>query len=99
VTYEPTSTAVVGDVCPDGSPEARGGHERRAAHRVTVDLDRFAWEALEQEAAHLGVSVEELARFAVLYYLADGDSGRVARRLSPPDPPGEPHPLSKLLGG
>ncbi len=44
----------------------------------------------------LGVSVEELASYAVLYYLADGDSGRIARRLPPPRP-GEPHPLGRLL--
>lgn len=92
---EPTSTAAVIGVCP-GDSATGGGHAPSEAHRLTIDLDGFAWEALEQESARLGVPVAELARFAVLYYLADGDSDRIARRL-PPDPPGAPHPLSKLL--
>jgi hypothetical protein len=49
---------------------------------LSVRLDGFALEALEQESARLGVPVEELASFAVLYYLADVDSGRIARRIS-----------------
>jgi hypothetical protein len=52
-------------------------------------MDVFAWETVEEESARLGVSVEELVAFSVLYYLADVDSGRVARRIvmSPyPDP-------------
>jgi hypothetical protein len=39
----------------------------------------FAAAALAEQSAQLGVSVEELATFAVLYYLADEDSGRPAR--------------------
>jgi hypothetical protein len=31
----------------------------------------------------MGVSVEELVSYAVLYYLADRDSGRLARRIVP----------------
>jgi hypothetical protein len=38
---------------------------------------------MASEAARLGVSLEELASFAVLYYLADLDSGRIARQLPP----------------
>jgi hypothetical protein len=49
---------------------------------LRVPLDGFAWEALEHEAASQGVSPEEVARFAILYYLADVDSGRVARRIT-----------------
>jgi hypothetical protein len=49
---------------------------------LTVHLDGFAWEALERESAGQGVSPGELARFAILYYLADVDSGRVARRIT-----------------
>ncbi len=49
---------------------------------MTLRLDDFAWEAIEQESAELGVSVEELIVFSVLYYLADVDSGRIARRIS-----------------
>jgi hypothetical protein len=54
------------------------GDERRA---VTIELDAFASTALEDEARAMNVSVEELASFALLYYLADRDSGRTARRL------------------
>ncbi|MGD0455634.1 MAG: hypothetical protein ABSB69_18770 [Solirubrobacteraceae bacterium] len=50
---------------------------------LALGLDNFGWEAIAQESARLGVSEEELIAFAVLYYLADLDSGRVARR-----PPG-----------
>jgi hypothetical protein len=66
-------------------------------HKVTLDLEDFAWKALEEESAQQGVSIEELARFAVLYYIADRDSGRIARRLPPPPELGELHPLGKLL--
>ena len=49
---------------------------------VSLQLDGFAREALEQEATRLGVSPEEVMTFAVLYYLADLDSGRIAREIS-----------------
>jgi hypothetical protein len=99
VESQPTSTAAVNGVCADDSPSAGDERERRVARRLTIGLDRFAWEALEQEAARLGVSTAELASYAVLYYLADGDSGRIARRLPATHPLGDPHPLGKLLGG
>jgi hypothetical protein len=95
VEWEPTSTVTVIGVCADDNPEARG---KRVARRLTIGLEPFAWEALEEEAARLEVSIAELASFAVLYYLADGDSGRIARRLPAPHRLGEPHPLGKLLG-
>jgi hypothetical protein len=63
---------------------AAGRSESEGARRVVLRLDRFAGAALEQESANLGVPVEELARFAVLYYLADLDSGRIARPIPPP---------------
>ena len=51
---------------------------------VTVRLDEFAYRAIEEESVKMGVSVEELSIFAILYYLADLDSGRVARRIPAP---------------
>lgn len=51
---------------------------------LTLDLDAFALKALEDEARRMGVPVEELASFALLYYLADYDSGRVARQMPRP---------------
>jgi hypothetical protein len=57
-------------------------------HSLTIHLDDFAWDAVREASLQLGVPNEELVRFAVLYYLADSDSGRLARRLhaSPPEP-------------
>jgi hypothetical protein len=53
-----------------------------ADRSVSIRLRGFAWEALEQESMRMGVSVEELAAFALQYYLADIDSGRIARRIT-----------------
>ncbi len=94
---EPTSTVI--GVCADDSPKISSERDARVERRLTIGLEPFAWEALEQESAKLKVSIEELASFAVLYYLADGDSGRIARRLPTTHPLGEPHPLGKLLRG
>ena len=55
-----------------------------APHNITLELDEFAWSALVQEAEAMGLSVEELGTFALLYYLADRDSGRTARRTPAP---------------
>jgi hypothetical protein len=60
---------------PDLTP-ADGG--RRS---LSIELDDFALLALEEEAREMDVSVNELGAFALLYYLADRDSGRTARRL------------------
>lgn len=48
---------------------------------LRVHLSDFAWEALEEESTRLDVTIEELVGFSVLYYVADADSGRIARRL------------------
>jgi len=48
---------------------------------LLVSFSDFAWEALEEESTRLGVPVEELVGFSVLYYIADADSGRIARRM------------------
>jgi hypothetical protein len=58
----------------------RGGQQEMLSHSITLRLGDFACEALAEESARLGVSREELASFSVLYYLADLDSGRIARR-------------------
>jgi hypothetical protein len=46
-----------------------------------VDLDEETVEALEAEARRHGVSPPRLAEHALLYFLADLDSGRAAARL------------------
>jgi hypothetical protein len=68
-----------------------GGRSRQ----FTLQLDEFGSRALEQESERLGVSQEELVRFALLYYLADIDSGRTARGIpGAPSPEGGAHPPS-----
>lgn len=56
-------------------------------------LEGFAFEAISEEAARNGLTAEELVGFAVLYYLADADSGRIARQVArrpEPQPAGTP---------
>jgi len=48
---------------------------------VTARLDRETWQALHEEAERQNVSADDLTRHAVLYFLADLDSGRVGARL------------------
>ncbi len=62
---------------PAGEDRALGGERS-----ISLRLDGFVWESIEQESTRLGVPVDELVRFAVLYYLADADSGRIARRIA-----------------
>jgi hypothetical protein len=59
----------------DGAGEGR---------RLELLLDTFAWEMLAEQSTELGVSVEELVSFSVLYYIADLDSKRIARKIFPP---------------
>jgi hypothetical protein len=49
---------------------------------VTLRLERFTWEAIDEKTAASGVSTEDFLAFATLYYLADIDSGRIAQRIS-----------------
>lgn len=86
-------------LCAELDPGSSGEPNSRVLHQLKLDLDSFTHEALEREAARLGITVEELARFAVLYYLADHDSGRIARRLPvlPSTDQPQPHPLGELL--
>jgi hypothetical protein len=66
---------------------AGGDSDVGAERSVSVRLQGFAWEAVEEESERMGVSVEELVAYATLYYLADVDSGRISRRI-----PGSPYP-------
>jgi hypothetical protein len=54
-----------------------------SGHRLALSFDTFAWEALTVQSTALGVTIEELVSFSVLYYIADLDSKRIARRLPP----------------
>jgi hypothetical protein len=63
-------------------PETSQDEGARTERGLSLKLDRFAWESIAEEAAREGLTVEELVGYAVLYYLADADSGRVARQVS-----------------
>jgi hypothetical protein len=60
---------------------AREEPEGGPALEVEVEVNEATWGALEEEAAAQGVEPEELARHALLFFLADVDSGRVAAKL------------------
>lgn len=60
----------------------------RCATSVDLRLGDFAWTHLREEADRQGVSVEDLAAHAVVYYLADADSGRTSWPV--PRLPGHP---------
>jgi hypothetical protein len=49
---------------------------------VTLTLEGFAWDTLDEEASIEGITTEELITFSLLYYLADIDSGRISRRIT-----------------
>ena len=60
----------------------------RSDRSVTLGLERFAWESIDDQAAREGLTAEELITYAVLYYLADIDSERISRQISrSPYPP------------
>ncbi len=67
----------------EGSDVGVGGGallKETGEHRgLRLNLDGFAWEAIRDAAEEEGVTVEEMVTFSVLYYLADCDSGRIAR--------------------
>jgi hypothetical protein len=65
---------------PRSSP-ARQDEDIDRQRSLQVHLSGFALQALEEESARLEVTIEELVGFSVLYYIADADSGRIARRL------------------
>jgi len=73
-------------------PAPAGGKSRT----LTLELDAFAAHALEDEARELNVSIEELGSFALLYYIADRDSGRTARRLPRREAGGTTRPTGSL---
>jgi hypothetical protein len=61
------------------APRFGGTPKDVRGERVTVD-DK-TWAELEEEAGRQGVTPGMLAEHAVLFYLADLESGRIAERL------------------
>jgi hypothetical protein len=70
---------------------SRGVREHHGPGHVDIDggapvilhVGEFLGKAIAEESTRLGVTVEELATFALLYYLADLDGDRIARRIPP----------------
>lgn len=58
---------------------ARGGSSSTAEAKFCID--GAVWDELSSEAARQEVPAEELLRHAVLFFMADRDAGRVARRM------------------
>lgn len=48
---------------------------------VDLEIDDETWQALEDEAHRQGIEFGPLAEHAILYFIADWDSGRLAERL------------------
>jgi hypothetical protein len=71
-------------------PPARHGPDDGQLQKLVLQVDGFTREALMEESSRLGVTTDDLAVFAILYYLADLDSKRIARRI-----PAVPHPSAK----
>jgi hypothetical protein len=57
-------------------PPTEGG-----ADSVCVELDADTWQELAEEAKRQGVTPDLLALHALLYFMADVDSGRVGEML------------------
>ena len=55
--------------------------QRSSAGGLRVVFDDETWAALEEEAERQSVGTEELAVHALLYFLADFDSGRLGEIL------------------
>jgi hypothetical protein len=56
--------------------------EPGGATELEIELGDKAWRALVEEAAAQSTDSEALARHALLFFLADVDSGRVAGKLT-----------------
>jgi hypothetical protein len=50
---------------------------------MTLPFGDFVHGVIETQASEMGVSPEDYVVFSVLYYAADVDSHRIARRLNP----------------
>jgi hypothetical protein len=62
-------------------PQLPKAAARQPALQLTVELDQASWRELEAEATRQEVSTEALLEHAIMYFLADVDSGRLERRM------------------
>ena len=63
-------------------PYAQKAESERLRAGVRVELDDGSWSALREEAGRQHVDIGVLAAHAVLYFMTDVDSGRVAERMA-----------------
>jgi hypothetical protein len=74
-------------------PRLPRGAAEKPVSRFTVDLDESSWRELAAEAKRQDVSVSALLEHAILYFLADIDSGRAEEKmLADLHPPGRETP-------
>ncbi len=63
-------------------PRLRRDDQPHPTVKVPIEIDDVMWEALTTEADRQEVSTDQLLQHAVLYFVADRDSGRVAQRIA-----------------
>lgn len=68
-------------------PRFRREHGAPGGLELVLDLDAEVWEALDEESERQGVALERVLEHAVLYLVADLDSGRVAADIAKHEPP------------
>jgi hypothetical protein len=61
---------------------ARVKPEDRKQAGVRVEVDGATWDALREEARRQGVDIGVLSAHAILYFMSDVHSGRVAERVA-----------------
>jgi hypothetical protein len=71
--------------------------DRGGTTELELPLPRKEWEVLADVASRRGLDLDHLIEHALLYYLADLESGRVAARIFAllDDEPENPGPLSR----
>ena len=61
---------------------AQKAESERPPAGIGIELDEGSWRALREEAGRQHVDIGVLAAHAVLYFMTDVDSGRVAERMA-----------------
>jgi hypothetical protein len=62
-------------------PDFISGNGSETRRELELTLEASVWDSLAEEAARQGVSPEQLAQHAVLYFVADREAGRVPARI------------------
>lgn len=62
-------------------PRFLQGSETRGEVEIELEVEKELWAGFEEEAAAQGVSVEQLAEHAAIYFGAELDAGRLTERI------------------